>query len=68
MKDLKKVFISYNNWRWCSLLLGRQKNIKTQKPWRSTYATMIYTAPYVMSLMRADPLLGQVGGGWALEI
>jgi hypothetical protein len=24
--------------------------------------------PYVMFLMRADPLLGQVGGGWALEI
>ncbi len=26
------------------------------------------TAPYVMFLMRADPLRGQVGGGWALEI
>jgi hypothetical protein len=23
---------------------------------------------YVMFLMRADPLQGQVGGGWALEI
>jgi hypothetical protein len=32
------------------------------------YAPMIYTAPYVMFLMRADPLRGQVGGGWALEI
>ncbi len=29
---------------------------------------MIYTAPYVMLLMRADKLQGQVGGGWALEI
>jgi hypothetical protein len=29
---------------------------------------MVYTALYVMCLMRADPLLGQVGGGWALEI
>jgi hypothetical protein len=29
---------------------------------------MIYTAPCVMFLMRADPLRGQVGGGWALEI
>ena len=29
---------------------------------------MIYTAPYVMFLMRVDPLRGQVGGGWALEI
>jgi hypothetical protein len=32
------------------------------------YAPMIYTAPCVMFLMRADPLLGQVGGGLALEI
>jgi hypothetical protein len=29
---------------------------------------VIYTAPYVMFLIRADPLQGQVGGGWALEI
>ncbi len=31
---------------------------------------MIYTAPYDMFLMRADPLRvqEQVGGGWALEI
>ncbi len=29
---------------------------------------MIYSAPYVMLLMRADPLREQVGGGWALEI
>jgi hypothetical protein len=29
---------------------------------------MIYTAPCVMFLMRADTLRGQVGGGWALEI
>ncbi len=34
------------------------------------YAPMIYTAPCVMFLMRAeaDPLRGQVGGGRALEI
>jgi hypothetical protein len=31
------------------------------------YAPLIYTTPYVMFLMRADPLRGQVGGGWALE-
>jgi hypothetical protein len=31
------------------------------------YANLIYTAPYVLFLMRADPLRGQVGGGWALE-
>jgi hypothetical protein len=31
---------------------------------KTTYAPMIYTALYVMLLMRADPLLRQVGGGW----
>jgi hypothetical protein len=29
---------------------------------------MIYTAPYLMRLMRANPLRGQVGWGWAMEI
>jgi hypothetical protein len=29
---------------------------------------MIYTAPYELLLMRANPLRGQVGGGWALEV
>ncbi len=29
---------------------------------------LIYTASYVMVLMRADPLQGQVGRGWALEV
>ncbi len=28
---------------------------------------MIYTAQYVMFLMWANPLRGQVGGGWILE-
>ncbi len=28
---------------------------------------MIYTAPCLMFWMRAYPLRGQVGGGWALE-
>jgi hypothetical protein len=32
------------------------------------YGPMIFTAPYVMLLMMANPLRGQVGGGWALEI
>ncbi len=32
------------------------------------YGPMIYTAPYVMVLKHADPLRGQVGGDWALEI
>jgi hypothetical protein len=29
---------------------------------------MIYTAPYIMLLMRANPLPGQAGGGGGLEI
>jgi hypothetical protein len=28
---------------------------------------MIYAAPYVIFWMRAYPLRGEVGGGWALE-
>jgi hypothetical protein len=32
------------------------------------YATMIFTASYVMFWMCADPLRGQLGGSWAPEI
>ncbi len=32
------------------------------------YALMIYTARCIMFWMRAYPLRGQVGGGWAREI
>jgi hypothetical protein len=35
---------------------------------KTTYGPLIDTALYIMLLMRANPLLGQVGGGWALEI
>jgi hypothetical protein len=35
---------------------------------KTTYAPMIYTAVCIMFSMRAYPLLGQVGGDWALEI
>jgi hypothetical protein len=31
------------------------------------YAPMIYTASCIMFWMRAYPLRGEVGGGWALE-
>ena len=34
---------------------------------KTTYAPMIYTALCIMFWMRAYPLLGEVGGGWALE-
>jgi hypothetical protein len=30
---------------------------------KAIYGPMIYTAPYVMLLMRTNPLTGQVGGG-----
>jgi hypothetical protein len=32
------------------------------------YSPIIYTAPCIMFWMRAYPLRGQVGRGWALEI
>ncbi len=35
---------------------------------KTPYAPMIYTALCIMFWMRAYPLLGQVEGGWALEI
>jgi hypothetical protein len=35
---------------------------------KTTYGPVIDTALYAMLLMRANPLLGQVGGDWALEI
>jgi hypothetical protein len=34
---------------------------------RTIYAPMIYLAPCVMFLMRAETLRGQVEGGWTLE-
>ncbi len=35
---------------------------------KTAYGPVIDTALYAMLLMRANPLIGQVGGGWALEI
>ncbi len=35
---------------------------------KTTYGPVMDTALYVMLLMRANLLLEQVGGGWALEI
>ncbi len=35
---------------------------------KTTFVPLIVTALYVMLLMWANPLLGQVKGGWALEI
>jgi hypothetical protein len=35
---------------------------------KTTYEPLIDTALYLMLLMRTNPLLGQVGGGWVLEM
>ncbi len=35
---------------------------------KNTYGPLIDTALYVMLLMQANPLLGQVEGGWVLEM
>jgi hypothetical protein len=35
---------------------------------KTTYGPLMDNALYVMLSMRANPLLGHVGGGWALEI
>jgi hypothetical protein len=36
--------------------------------WVTTfYAPVIYTAPCILFWMRAYPLRGEMGGGWALE-
>ncbi len=35
---------------------------------KTPYGPLLNTALYVMLLMRAKPFLGQVGGGWVLEI
>jgi hypothetical protein len=55
------------------LTLGKKILLHTYKPrlgkcLTAFYGPMIYTVPYVMLLMRANPLRGQVGGGWALDI
>jgi hypothetical protein len=41
---------------------------KCRQEFTGIYEPMIYKAPYVMLLMLANPLRGQMGGGWALEI
>jgi hypothetical protein len=35
---------------------------------KTTFEPLIGTALYVIPLMRTNPLLWQMGGGWALEI
>jgi hypothetical protein len=48
------------------ILERKKKEVWSGK--NSLYAPMIYTAPFIMFWMRAYPLRGQVGGGWAREI
>ncbi len=50
------------------LQLVEEENELTDVNIIAIYGPMIYTVPHVMLLMRANPLQGQVGGGWALKI
>ncbi len=47
--------------------LGPAIQLEDSRFHKTTYAPMIYTALCIMFWMRAYTLLGQVGGGWALE-
>jgi hypothetical protein len=47
--------------------LGPAIQLGDSRVHKTTYAPMIYTAPCVMFLMRADTVRGEVVGGLALE-
>ncbi len=49
-------------------LYNTLKSLRGSRLHKTTYAPVPYTSLYIMFLMRANLLLGQVGGGWALEI
>ena len=51
---------------WESVLWEKFPALGPGSSW--TYGPLIDTALHVMLLRRANALLGQVGGGWALEI
>jgi hypothetical protein len=47
---------------------NRIKNTAETHVHKITFTPLINMALYVMLLMQVNPLLGQVGEGWALEI
>ncbi len=74
--DIRKVFLE-EAFKSSTAFFAVQLIVKLDKIFRlpvtlikkiTIYAPMIYMAPFVMFLMRADTLRGQVGGGWALEM
>jgi hypothetical protein len=52
----------YFSWMRIRIRLKMLLEVLDSYPYLASYAPLIYTA------LRADPLRGQVGGGWALEI
>ncbi len=51
-----------------SSLCAEQTTIRLKVDEEVKVQKMVYVPVYVMFLMRANPLRGQVGEGWALEI
>ncbi len=49
----------------CNIERNRTAFLSLRKNLLVIYGPLIYTSPYVMLLMRANPLREQVGGGWA---
>ncbi len=49
------------------ILIGQEISAAIEWNVLTIYAPMIYTAQRIMFWMRAYPLQGEVGGGWALE-
>jgi hypothetical protein len=56
------LFLPFTNWQ------SRKKSVSASRCDLAIYGPIIYTAPYVMLFDGPNPLLGQVRGGWALEI
>ncbi len=51
--------------KFCDLSLLHWVGVSAVHVHKTTYAPKLYMALYVMFVMRANPLLGQVGKGWA---
>ncbi len=58
------LFLSFQFYVFPKIILGNSLECSDLI---TIYAPMIYTAPCIMFWMRAYPLRGEVGGGWALE-
>ncbi len=64
----EKIYCT-GHWKLAAILLyNTLKSPVGANVLKTSYRPLIDTALYVMLLMRANPLLGKVGGCWALEI